>query len=734
MNNVEILPKGSIGKKFIPPEYLPAGKDEYYLRNKQIGLPQNHWRHLQPDEINTLVQNNNKADNWDTVFVSNDFDPDLIRDSEFFGLVRIGALRDVILERHDLQMPAGITKSRIISCDIGDDTAIHDVRCLSHYSIGNRCILATIGEMQTTGRSKFGNGILKDGEKETSRGWMEIMNESGGRKVMPFEGMIPADAYLWAKYRDDGALQEKLVEITQKKFDSCRGYYGTVGDQCVITNSCTLKDVKVGAFCSINGAGNIRNLTINSSADEQTRIGNNVEMVNGIIGRGCHVFSGVRADRFVIGDNSTLGNGALLIDSFLAENSTISSCEIRNTLTFPAHEQHHSNSFLIASILMGQSNLAAGAVIGSNHNSRSKDGEVQAGRGFWPGLCTSVRHPCRFASFVLLSKADYPAELDIPLPFSLLNNNVSKNQLEVMPAYWWLHNMYALVRNSWKFRNRDKRKIKSQNIEFEFLAPDTAEEIFRARRLLEIWTARASVGSRRKKGAKKEDELARIGRELLTKNKKRVMELEVLGENMEKSKRKVAIITIAEGYRAYSDMLHYYAVKNLVAYLQENVNGNLAALCRALKGAHEKEWTNLGGQLVPAQEADRLRADIGSGMLDTWDSIHERYNKLWEAYPLAKQRHAFATLCDLLGISGTPTRQQWLSALDTGVKLQEYVRDQVYASRKKDDENPFRQATYRNPAEMKATVGTADEDPFIKQVQKETVAFKKAVEEIKKRG
>ena len=122
--------------------------------------------------------------------------------------------------------------------------------------------------------------------------------------------------------------------------------------------------------------------------------------------------------------------------------------------------------------------MAAGATIGSNHNSRANDNEIQAGRGFWPGLCTSVKHSSRFASFVLLSKSDYPAELDISLPFSLINNNTTKDQLEVMPAYWWLYNMYALARNSWKFRNRDKRKNKTQHIEFEPLAPDTIEEVF----------------------------------------------------------------------------------------------------------------------------------------------------------------------------------------------------------------------------------------------------------------
>ena len=84
-------------------------------------------------------------------------------------------------------------------------------------------------------------------------------------------------------------------------------------------------------------------------------------MVNGIVGLGCHVFYGCKAVRFVMGNNTKLKYGARLIHSFLGDNSTVSCCEILNNLIFPAHEQHHNNSFLIASLVMGQSNMAAGA-------------------------------------------------------------------------------------------------------------------------------------------------------------------------------------------------------------------------------------------------------------------------------------------------------------------------------------------------------------------------------------
>lgn len=732
MDEITILPADSIGKEFIPKEYLPKSKNEYHLRNQQSIWPKDRWRHLNSDEIERLVKNNNNADNWDDILVTDEFNPKLIKNCDFFGLVRIGRIRNVILEHHELKLRVGITNSVIISCDIGDDVAIHDVRYLAHYIIGDRCILFNIDEMHTTNHAKFGNGIIKQGEPEKVRIWIDLMNEAGGRSILPFDGIITADAYLWAKFRDDKNLQSRLKEITQNKFDDQRGYYGIVGKQSVIKNSRILKDVKIGSHCYIKGTNKLKNLTINSSEDEQTQIGEGIELVNGIIGYGCHLFYGCKAVRFILGNNSNLKYGARLINSFLGDNSTISCCEVLNNLIFPAHEQHHNNSFLIASVVFGQSNLAAGATIGSNHNSRANDNEIQAGRGFWPGLCSSVKHSCRFASFTLLAKGDYPAELDIPLPFSLLNNNVSKDQLEVMPAFWWLYNMYALARNSWKFKNRDKRKNKIQNIEFDSLAPDTIEEIIHARHLLEIWTAKARLLQQGKPVDKSnENHLIQLGKELLSTNEVIVNKLEICGENMEKSNRKIVIIKSFRAYHAYYDMLLYYAVKNLLEYFESDKKMNLNTMNESLNNKRNTNWTNLGGQLIPAEDIDRLRIDIGKQKLKNWDDIHKRYDELWIKYSHEKQKHAYAVLCDLYG-SDKLSKDQWIKSLKKSINIQEFIRDQVYISRKKDYDNHFRQATFRNQEEMIATIGTIDDNSFIKQVRDETETFKKLVQKIMK--
>ncbi|HEX3081037.1 MAG TPA: DUF4954 family protein, partial [Puia sp.] len=490
MNQIIKTPLRNLGYDFIPAEYLPEGKDEYYLRNEQHKPPV-VYRHLKLNEVEELKKNGNNADDWDLVMVSGNFLPDLVHHCNFFGMVRIGMLEPFYLEFHNLRRPVGLYYSNIISCDIGNNVVVDNVSYLSHYIVGNDVILINVNEIETTDHAKFGNGILKEGEPESVRIELEVCNENGGRSIIPFDGMLPGDAWLFSRYRDDLILQKKLRQFSDMEFDKRRGFYGVIGDRTVIKNCKIVKDVNIGSDAYLKGANKLKNLTINSSAKSKTQIGEGCELVNGIIGHGCRIFYGVKAVRFILASNSQLKYGARLINSYLGNNSTISCCEVLNSLIFPAHEQHHNNSFLCASLLMGQTNMAAGATVGSNHNSRGADGELIAGRGFWPGLCVSVKHNSRFASFIIMAKGDYPAELDIPIPFSLVSNDVSRDELIIMPAYWFLHNMYALARNAWKYGDRDKRLEKVQQLEYNYLAPDSIQELTSAIEKLELIAAKS---------------------------------------------------------------------------------------------------------------------------------------------------------------------------------------------------------------------------------------------------
>ena len=732
MERVTLLPPTALSDGWIDPKYLPKGVDKYYIRNRQVSEPKGGWRHLRSSEIERLVMNNNTASSWDTVWVTEEFDPGMVKDNKFYGTVRIGRVSYGALQYHDLRLPVGITGSSIHSCDIGDDCAIHDVHYLSHYIIGAHCMLFNIQEMSCTDHAKFGNGIVKEGESEEVRVRIEVMNETGARSVMPFDGMIPADAYLWAKHVDDKLLQERLGDITQRTVDHHRGYYGEIGKRCVIKNSSIIKDVKIGTDCYIKGASKLKNITINSSNEEPSQIGENVILVNGIVGYGCRIFYSCTAVKFILGNNSNLKYGARLINSIMGDNSTISCCEVLNNLIFPGHEQHHNNSFLIASVIMGQSNMAAGATIGSNHNSRTNDGELVAGRGFWPGLCSSVKHSSRFASFTLLAKGDYPAEMNIALPFSLVSNNVADDRLEVMPAYWWMCNMYALARNTWKYRTRDKRRTKVQNIEFDTFAPDTMQEVIRARKLLELWVGRAYVNENNNADNNFQFSILNfqlIGRHLLRGDRKVVDALTVLGEGMENSRREVRILKAYDAYHAYGDMLIHYAMSSVIN--DERVTLERVRATIAESGtATEEEWTNLGGQQVMTKDLDAIRQDIRSGVLDSWEAIHNRYNELWERYPADKLRHALRALCTVMETE-VMTDDLWLQALAHEERIQRRISEQVYLSRKKDHDNTFRSATCRNAEEALSVYGTPEENSFVRQVREEMLANIRRIEQLR---
>ena len=748
MERVTLLPPTALSDGWIDARYLPEGKDKYYIRNQQVKVPEGGWRHLRSDEIERLVMNNNTASSWDTVWVTDEFNPSAVKDNKFYGTVRMGRISNGALQYHDLRLPVGITNSSIHSCDIGDDCAIHDVHYLSHYIIGAHSMLFNIQEMSCTDHAKFGNGIIKDGEPESVRVRIEIMNETGARSVMPYDGMIPADAYLWAKHIDDKSLQERLADITQRTVDHHRGYYGEIGERCVIKNSSIIKDVKIGTDCYIKGASKLKNITINSSDEEPSQIGENVILVNGIVGYGCRIFYSCTAVKFILGNNSNLKYGARLINSIMGDNSTISCCEVLNNLIYPGHEQHHNNSFLIASVIMGQSNMAAGATIGSNHNSRTNDGELVAGRGFWPGLCSSVKHSSRFASFTLLAKGDYPAEMDIALPFSLVSNNVAADHLEVMPAYWWMYNMYALARNTWKYRTRDKRRTKVQNIEFDTFAPDTMQEVIRARQLLELWTGKA-YEKMKAPTTPPEGELtksamnetpspsgegwgeASLGRRLLQGDRKVVDSLTILSEGMENSRREVHILKVYDAYHAYGDMLIHYAMSNVLND-ERMTSGAVCSIMDDVRNVpYEQEWTNLGGQLVRDSDLKTLRRDICNGTLDSWEDIHRRYDEWWDAYPADKQHHALHALCTVLDTAGCTTYDLWLQALAHEERIQRRISEQVYLSRKKDHDNPFRNMTCQSAEEALAVYGKVEDNSFVCQMREEMLVNIRRIERLR---
>ena len=706
-------------------------------------------RNLTSQEIYTLIQNRNISSDpdWKNVFVSDkdgEFDASLISHSEFNGVVILGVLRPALLKFHDLELKTGIYRSSLFNVTIGDDCVVHNVSYLSNYHIGNRVMLFNIQEMSCTNHSKFGEGILKEGEPEENRIWIGVGNENGNRGVLAFRTMIPGDAYLWSRYRDDKLLMKSFIQLTEAENDKTTDTVGIVQDDVVIKNCTLLKDAWIGSFAYIKGAFKLKNITVLSSQQEPSQIGEGVEMVNGIMGYGSHVFYQAVAVRFVIGRNCHLKYGARLLNSILGDNSTVSCCELLNNLIFPFHEQHHNSSFLIASTVMGQSNIASAATIGSNHNSRTPDGEMIAGRGFWPGLCSDFKYDSYFASFVLVSKGSYQNELNITYPFSLVATGSDGKAVHIIPAYWFIYNMFAIVRNKFKFAARDKRVVKEQIIETNPLAPDTIQEVVIAvKRLIELTERYLKLPTAMQESmtiqnprpeylfemrqksinSESDEETHQIAKDYLHQNPDSKF---LLLDDRCQRKYGAVIEKPAQAYKEYRRIIKYFAVECLMQWGLENGIEELdAGDIQKIKNIPlYTNWMNVGGQIIPSSKVFELFSLIKISRIKNWQQVHDFYKECQKSYTDYKARYSLYLLELLYSRDSDQfTKEVYEDITNDVAYVSMNMLESSITSREKDYTDFFRSITFRNKNERDTVLGSLEDNSFLKGLRNATDEF-----------
>ncbi|OQY36995.1 MAG: hypothetical protein B6229_08970 [Spirochaetaceae bacterium 4572_7] len=178
MNKINILPLGDLTN-----EYLD-------VRIRQTGIDNSFFRELTINEIDQLEMQKNRCRDWSKVFVTNKFEPMQIKLCSFTGTVRIHDMEPISLEFHDIILPVGLYNSNISSCDIGKNCSVNNVSYISRMILGEQVILKDLNEIVTSDHAKFGNGIVKDGEDPSGRIELEVANEAGGRKILPFAKML----------------------------------------------------------------------------------------------------------------------------------------------------------------------------------------------------------------------------------------------------------------------------------------------------------------------------------------------------------------------------------------------------------------------------------------------------------------------------------------------------------------------------------------------------------------
>ena len=428
------------------------------------------YRKLNKTEITTLTAQGCHAENWDSVLVKPEFDPQRVRHVSFSGEVRLGYFRKIVDIDDGIAREAGLFNCYLRNCTIGDDVYISDVKNLVNYTIEEGVVIENVGSLTVNGETCFGNGTE-----------IEVLNEAGGRELPIFDQLSSQIAYLLVNYRHDALFQEKLKKLIANYSATKKSRQGLIQKSARIRNSQVLRNVSVGQFCRISGAVLLEEGTIVSEQAAPVFIG------EGVIAKNFIILAGSRVDGAAMLANSFIGQAVKIGKQYSMENSAFFANsegfhgEACCVFAGPYTITHHKSTLLIAGLF---SFYNAGS--GTNQSNHAyKLGPVHQGileRGCKTGSFSYLLWPSRVGAFTAVIGKHYVNFDASDLPFSYIDEEDGKSVLT--PAMNLL--TVGTRRDSSKWSARDQRKSaqKLDLIHFELFNPYTIGKVIRGIRLL----------------------------------------------------------------------------------------------------------------------------------------------------------------------------------------------------------------------------------------------------------
>jgi hypothetical protein len=255
--------------------------------------------------------------------------------------------------------------------------------------------------------------------------------------------------------------------------------------------------------------------------------------------------------------------------------------------------------------------------------------------------------------------------------------------------------MYALERNAWKFEDRDKRTEKIQRVEYDYLAPDTINELF------------TSI-----------DILSKLK---IDENGNAEM------EGVENSNRKTQVIKVKQSLELFKELITYYGTVQLIKHFNENKFSSFEEFKKSIPTKISRsEWKNIGGQLIHKSDVEKLKNKIKTGKINSWNEVHDFYRQCGVEYDKTKLIHAYTSLLEIQNITSKQlTPDYFKKLLQRSVETKTWASKGIYESRAKDYSNPFRKMIYENNDEMNAIMGKLEDNQFIQDQFKELEVYKK---------
>ena len=551
-------------------------------------MTMNNYRKLNEDEIRLLQEHSCTADDWTNIEVAQNFKTDYVSHTRFSGKVKLGVFEHEFTLAGGMKKHSGLYHTTLHNVTVGNNCCIENVKnYIANYEIGDYAFIENVDIILVDGKSRFGNGVE-----------VAVLNETGGREVMMHDRLSAHQAYIMALYRHRPALIEKMKAIVEKYAEENASTTGRIGSNVTIVDSGYIKNVKIGDHCKIEGAGRLKNGSLNSNAEAPVHIGYGVVCDDFIISSGSSVEDGTTLTRCFIGQACHLGHNYSASDSLFFSNCQEENGEACAIFAGPFTVTHHKSTLLIAGMF---SFMNAGS--GSNQsNHMYKLGPIHQGaleRGAKTTSDSYILWPAKVGAFSLVMGRHVNNADTSDLPFSYLIEQ--QNTTYLVPGV----NLRSVgtIRDAQKWPKRDKRKDPNRldQINYNLLSPYTIQKMMKGRQILK--------------------DLRRVSGET--------------SETYAYQSAKIKNSSLNKGIKLYETAIHKFLGNSIIKRLEETKFQSDAEIRARLKPDTEigyGEWVDVSGLIAPKSEIEKLMADIETGVLTDVDGIHGRFVEMHRNY------------------------------------------------------------------------------------------------------
>ncbi|MBR4043205.1 MAG: DUF4954 family protein [Bacteroidaceae bacterium] len=548
----------------------------------------NNYRKLNEDEIRLLQEHSCTADDWTNIEVAQNFKTDYVSHTRFSGKVKLGVFEHEFTLAGGMKKHSGLYHTTLHNVTVGNNCCIENVKnYIANYEIGDYAFIENVDIILVDGKSRFGNGVE-----------VAVLNETGGREVMMHDRLSAHQAYIMALYRHRPALIEKMKAIVEKYAEENASTIGRIGSNVTIVDSGYIKNVKIGDHCKIEGAGRLKNGSLNSNAEAPVHIGYGVVCDDFIISSGSSVEDGTTLTRCFIGQACHLGHNYSASDSLFFSNCQEENGEACAIFAGPFTVTHHKSTLLIAGMF---SFMNAGS--GSNQsNHMYKLGPIHQGaleRGAKTTSDSYILWPAKVGAFSLVMGRHVNNADTSDLPFSYLIEQ--QNTTYLVPGV----NLRSVgtIRDAQKWPKRDKRKDPNRldQINYNLLSPYTIQKMMKGRQILK--------------------DLRRVSGET--------------SETYAYQSAKIKNSSLNKGIKLYETAIHKFLGNSIIKRLEETKFQSDEEIRARLKPDTEigyGEWVDVSGLIAPKSEIEKLMADIETGVLTDVDGIHGRFVEMHRNY------------------------------------------------------------------------------------------------------